>query len=78
MLRTVTILACLALLVLQPGEARAQDWPEIFDPLQLRTYNLQMSPENWEIVQNDETLEIEVPAAFWMDEEWPVIVAVRR
>src|SRR5688572_1214411 len=56
----------------------AQTWPEIFDPLVLRTINLQMSNADWQTIQNDETFDIEVPAMFWLDGEEPILVSIRR
>jgi hypothetical protein len=58
--------------------AFAQDWPEIFDPLVLRTLNLQMSDEDWQTIQNDETFDMEVPTLLWLDGEEPILVSIRR
>ena len=58
--------------------AHAQGWPEIFDPLVLRTLNLQMSDADWQTIQNDETLDIEVPTMLWLDGEQPILVSIRR
>lgn len=70
---TLTLLATLAPL------ASAQDWPEIFDPLELRTLHLQIDPSDWIAIQHDETLSLEFPAALALEDEWPpMIVAVRR
>src|SRR5687768_3445467 len=60
------------------GAANAQDWPEIFDPLVLRTINLQMADADWQTIQNDEAFEIEVPTLMWLDGEDPMLVAIRR
>jgi len=56
----------------------AQGWPEIYDPLQLRTLNLEMSDADWQTIQHDETFDIEVPTMLWLDEEAPILVAIRR
>jgi hypothetical protein len=67
----------LALLTFEPSSL-AQSWPEIFDPLVLRTLNLRMSNEDWQTIQHDETLEIEVPTWLWLDGEQPILVSIRR
>jgi CotH kinase protein len=56
----------------------AQTWPDVFDPLQVLSLHLEMTPEDWLTVQNDESFEIEVPAMFWGDGETPIQVSVRR
>jgi hypothetical protein len=58
--------------------AVAQNWPNVFDPLQLLSLHLEMSSQDWQTVQNDDTFEIEVPAMFWSDGETPIQVSVRR
>jgi hypothetical protein len=60
------------------GAARAQGWPDIYDPLVLRTINLQMLPEDWQTIQGDEDFEIWVPTMLWLDGEAPILVAIRR
>lgn len=60
------------------GAPQAQGWPEIFDPLQLRTLNLQMSAQDWQTIQSDESFEIEVPTLLWLDGEEPILVSIRR
>ena len=37
-----------------------------------------MEPGDWQTVQNDESLSIEVPATFWVDGESPILISVRR
>jgi hypothetical protein len=69
-------LASVTLLLAAP--LQAQDWPDIFDPLVLRTLNLQMSNEDWQTIQGDETLDIEVPTLLWLDGEQPILVSIRR
>ena len=69
-------LGTVTLLLASP--AWAQGWPEIFDPLVLRTLNLQMSDQDWQTIQHDETFEIEVPTMLWLDGEQPILVAIRR
>ncbi len=64
---------------LAPASAtQAQGWPGVFDPLQLLALHLDMDNADWQTIQNDESLSIEVPAMFWADGEVPILVAVRR
>ena len=58
--------------------AHAQQWPEIFDPFALRTLYLEMSSGDWATIQNDETFDVELPAMFWMEEDTPIQISVRR
>ncbi|MBC8367234.1 CotH kinase family protein [bacterium] len=44
----------------------------------LRTFHLQIEPQDWQTIQHDESYEIEVPAALRLEDEWPMIVSVRR
>ena len=60
------------------GTAMAQGWPEIYNPLVLRTINLEMTDADWQTIQNDETFDIEVPTMMWLDGEEPILVAIRR
>lgn len=69
-----TLLALLSL----GASVHGQGWPEIFDPLVLRTLNLQMSDADWQTIQHDETFEIEVPTWLWLDGEAPILVSIRR
>ncbi len=58
--------------------AQAAGWPEIFDPGQVLTLHLEMDDADWQTIQDDETLSIEVEAMFWTDGEDPILVSVRR
>ncbi len=53
-------------------------WPDAFDPLELRTLNIEMDPADWETIRFDTSFDIEVPAYFWADGETPIYVNVRR
>jgi len=69
--------------VLCRGSAQAQipNWPEIFEPNQLLTLNIQtVNPSDWDIIRYDMTFDIEVPALFWADGEETnkLYVSVRR
>ena len=78
-LRAGLLPAIMAMAAIVPvGKVYAQDWPDIFNPLELVALNLDMDPGDWNTIQNDESFEIEVPAMFWMDGEKPILVAVRR
>ena len=58
-------------------DAATDGWPEAFDPLILRTLNIQMTPQDWDFIRKDLT-ETYRPAQFWADGESPILVAVRR
>jgi len=58
--------------------ASAQSWPEVFDPLVVRTLHLDIDPADWDTIRHDLTNEIEVPAWFSADGELPILVSVRR
>ena len=58
--------------------ANAQAWPDVFNPFQILTLNLQLSDQDWDTIRHDTTNEIEVPAMFWADGETPIRVSVRR
>jgi hypothetical protein len=68
----------LASLLLLAASAAAQGWPEIFDPLVLRTLHLEMSDQDWQTIQHDESFDIEVPAMFALEGEEPILVSIRR
>jgi len=73
------VLCAVFTFVLAPvAVTQAQGWPEVFDPLQLLALHLEMDNADWQTIQNDESLSIEVPAMFWADGEDPILVSVRR
>lgn len=74
----VTLSMMFALTVLTPLGAQAQSWPDIFNPFEVKTLNLELSPADWDIIRFDLTNDIEVPARFWADGEEPIEVSVRR
>lgn len=74
----VNLSLMLALTVLTPLGAQAQSWPDIFNPFEVKTLNLEMSPTDWDTIRWDNTNEIEVRARFWADGEEPIEVSVRR
>ncbi len=67
----------LIFLVAAPG-ALAQAWPDVFNPFQILSLNLQLDQQDWDTIRHDLTNEIEVPAMFWADGETPILVSVRR
>ena len=71
----VGVVLCAAL---SGGPAQAQDWPAVFDPLQLMTLNLQMEPADWDTIRHDLTYDIEVQTLLWADGEAPILVSARR
>jgi hypothetical protein len=76
--RPARCLIALGLVAACHAPARALPWPEIFDPLVLRTIHLQMSDADWQTIQNDESLSIWVPTLLWLEGEAPILVAIRR
>ncbi|MCK4660924.1 MAG: lamin tail domain-containing protein [Phycisphaerae bacterium] len=74
----LVVAVTVAATTLSSRPAGAQGWPAVFDPLQVLTLNLDMDPADWMVVQNDETLSIEVQAWFWADGEDPILISVRR
>lgn len=54
------------------------DWPEVFDSTRILHLNLSMAQADWNTVQNDDSLSIEVPATLWMAGETPLLISVRR
>ena len=75
-------LLALALFAFTVNPASAYNWPGLYDPLQLLTFNLDIDPGDWSKVKSDATFTIEVPAMFWadgdLDEPDPILVSVRR
>ena len=67
----------MVLLIAAPG-IFAQAWPDVFNPFQILTLNLQLAEQDWDTIRHDTTNEIEVPAMFWADGETPILVSVRR
>src|SRR5688500_5885480 len=61
-------------------ELRAQSptYSELYNPLALKSLNLQMDPGDWAVVSADESRTIEKPAWFWADNESRMLVSVRR
>ena len=43
----------------------AQAWPDVFNPFQILTLNLQLAESDWDTIRHDLTNEIEAPAAKW-------------
>lgn len=79
MVKTILRVSVLMMIVLLPAPgALAQAWPEVFNPFQILTLNLQLSQQDWDTIRFDTTNEIEVPAMFWADGESPILVSVRR
>jgi spore coat protein CotH len=70
--------ALVMVFVFTASGAYAQAWPEVFNPFQILTLNLQLSDQDWDTIRHDTTNEIEVPAWFWADGETPILVSVRR
>jgi CotH kinase protein len=76
--RILRVAALLLVFVFTASGANAQVWPDVFNPFQILTLNLQLSDQDWDTIRHDITNEIEVPAWFWADGETPILVSVRR
>ena len=74
----VRVSALVMVFVFTASSANAQAWPDVFNPFQILTLNLQLSDQDWDTIRHDTTNEIEVPALFWADGETPILVSVRR
>jgi hypothetical protein len=70
------VVACAVVCAGSP--AWSQSWPEVFDPLVVRDFSLEIDPADWDTIRFDLTNEIEVPAYFSSDGEVPILVSVRR
>ena len=70
--------ALFMVVVFTASGANAQAWPDVFNPFQILTLNLQLADQDWDTIRHDTTNEIEVPALFWADGETPILVSVRR
>jgi spore coat protein CotH len=78
-IRRVVLVSTMAVLVGSfAAPAAAQSWPQVFDPFVVRTFNLEITPADWDTIRFDTTNEIEVPAMFQSDAETPILVSVRR
>lgn len=73
-----TLVVIAALLAAPRAGAQAPGWPDIYDPFTMHTLNLSMNGNDWQTVQNDNSLSIQVPALFWTGNEAPITVTVRR
>lgn len=77
-------LLVLSMCIIAPDGAMANpelDWPGLYDPFTMLTFNLVMDPSDWTRIVNDDTYDIEVPALFWATEDGndpPILVSVRR
>ena len=60
-----TLAATVLSLSLVGGTVHGQGWPEIFDPLVLRTLSLEMTNQDRQTIQHDETFGIDVPTLLW-------------
>ena len=79
MMNSILRVSVLLIIVVTAAPATfAQAWPDVFNPFQILTLNLQLSVQDWDTIRHDTTNEIEVPAMFWADGESPILVSVRR
>jgi hypothetical protein len=63
---------------LSSATAQIPGYSGLFDPLQVLTLNLQMDPNDWTTIKNDQTYQLYRPAYFWADGEHKIPVEVRR
>lgn len=55
------------------------DWPGLYDPFKLYTLHVEtVNPPDFDVIRNDTTYDIEVPAWFWAGDEDPILVSIRR
>jgi hypothetical protein len=76
----LAVALCLPMLALTGGsraDATTENWPDVFDPLVLRTLSIQMSAQDWDFIRKDLT-ETYRPGWLSADGETPMYVAVRR
>ena len=73
---TLLIILILVLSITTP----AQTWVDVFNPSQVLTLNLELTPADLDTIRHDLTNEIEVPALFWAngEEATKLLVSVRR
>jgi len=64
------------------SQADVPDWPDLYDPFTLHTLNLELDPKDLDVILQDTTFDIEVPAWFWADNDNieldPILISVRR
>jgi hypothetical protein len=61
------------------ASAEVPDWPDLYDPFTLYTLNVEtVDPADFDLIRNDTTYDIEVPAWFWAENEEPILVSIRR
>ena len=75
---TLRVSSVIIVFALTAAGVNAQAWPDVFNPFQILTLNLQLADQDWDTIRHDTTNEIEVPAMFWADGETPILVSVRR
>lgn len=83
--KTLQYSLCLGLAFLSAAFARAaEEWKTVYDPYQVITLHLQLSPSDWDRVRHDQPVQNEswVPelaeALMWSDGETPIRVQIRR
>lgn len=87
----LTVLAlALGAVLSEQASAVVPDWPDVFDPTVVHHLNISVmaptdttcaGPENatsWDLIQQDTTFTVELPALFWADGETPICVSVRQ
>ena len=77
-MKVLRVTALVTVFLISASASHAQAWPDVFNPFQILTLNLQLAAQDWDTIRRDTTNEIEVPAWFWADGESPILVLVRR
>lgn len=61
------------------ASAEVPDWPDLYEPFALYTLNVEtVDPADFDLIRNDTTYDIEVPAWFRAENEEPILVSIRR
>jgi hypothetical protein len=56
----------------------AEDAEALYNPTQILRFHVQLKESDWQTIQHDETFDIEVPCYFWVEDEDPIYVSIRR
>jgi spore coat protein CotH len=78
--RLLLVIAVALLVVWRAGPSHGQvpGYADLFDPLRVLNLNIELHPDDWNTIRNDDTYSIELPGYFWADGENKLIVGVRR
>ena len=69
----------MALLCASAQAQSVPDWPDLYDPFSLYSLHVEtVNAADFDLIRNDTTYDIEVPAWFWAGDEEPILVSIRR